>query len=707
MARLPEGSLEREQLETLLTEATANLRDGTTLLDYEDRVLYTLLSHTDLVGLASLPIFNDQLESASFYYSVETLLADAMQHTDNRLGSEGANAFATLLIDYAHTMGLDLAGFEDALRERLVERFTAGEMFDEIDIANTGRFLTTVLDSFIESSELGSSVPEDAQGVFRIGGKALIAGDDMSPRILDGSEGDDVLLGTGELHEVHQGFAGDDLLYGAGGRDLIRGGTGDDCLLGGQGDDVLMGGQGNDRLEDGFGTDRLSDAGGDDAYYLLDDGEMDTVFDADGEGRLYLGGIQLTGGFSVNGSASHFSDGVHTYRQVGGDLVIDDTVTLRDWSPGDLGIVLDGAPIPPEPNLVIGSDASETGATLEGTEGDDAIYGLGGDDDLNGGLGNDQLYGGNGSDWLSATPGDDLLDGGPGDDVLISGIDQDILLGGSGTDFLSAGDGRDRLEGGTDDDILAAGAGDDLLAGGDGNDRLYGDGTFEPLDRSWSVSESTSPDGLVISVMFDQVVGTANSTADGDDMLSGGDGDDDLLGGGGDDWLAGDSGDDYLDGGYGNDHLDGGEGNDALHGDAKLGSAREAGGMDLLSGGPGNDWLEGGYGADQLDGGDGNDELHGDYLDDPILGGNDLLSGGAGDDLLLGGAGDDAIYGGDGSDRADAGNGDDRLWGGAGSDTLLGDAGADLLHGGYDDRLWERIRAAIKDTADAMRGAQR
>jgi Ca2+-binding RTX toxin-like protein len=688
VAALPDDDPGRVQFKTLIKELGDNIRIGADSDEPAGRILGLLIGSFDWVSLASIPIINSALDHKAFTTKIEVLLADAMSHTDNKLGAEGVNAFASLLIDYAKTVGVELEEIDDGLRDRLVNRFAEGIMFDEINVAGMSRLLTTVLDTLLPGG-IDPATPVNSDGFFQIGGNALIAGVDTSPHSLFGSDGNDILLGQSTVTEVFYGNGGDDLMFGGPGVDFIIGGPGNDWLVGGDHDDELAGGADDDRLEDGPGRDKMYGGTGFDTYVLADDGEMDTIVDEDGLGVILFDGDELHGGTSVDGSSTHFSDGVHDYRIEGTDLVIDDTVTVRDWQPGQLDIALGGAPTPPELNLIIGSEGSDSGETLSGTDGDDAIYGLGGDDDLSGGLGDDQLFGGLGDDWLAATPGNDLLDGGDGNDVLISGIGHDRLLGGNGDDFLSAGDGNDRLDGGADTDVLAAGAGNDILYGGDGDDRLYGDGTLEPLNRNWSVSETLDADGLVISVVFDQTVGAATSAADGSDLIHGGGGDDVLIAGGGDDQLFGDAGNDYLDGGAGHDLLDGGDGDDSLHGDARLGATRESDGMDSLSGGAGNDWLEGGYGNDLLDGGDGNDELHGDYLDDPLVGGHDLLDGGAGDDLLLGGAGNDTIYGGPGIDRVDAGHGDDRVWGGSGADTLLGDAGDDLLHGeGGDDLIY-------------------
>ena len=76
-----------------------------------------------------------------------------------------------------------------------------------------------------------------------------------------------------------------------------------------------------------------------------------------------------------------------------------------------------------------------------------------------------------------------------------------------------------------------------------------------------------------------------------------------------------------------------------------------------------------------------------------VLGGNDLLSGGAGRDKLMGEAGDDSLEGGDGSDRLYSANNsdnsliiiDDKNTPRAGTDRVDGGAGRDFATiEGYD-----------------------
>ena len=69
----------------------------------------------------------------------------------------------------------------------------------------------------------------------------------------------------------------------------------------------------------------------------------------------------------------------------------------------------------------------------------------------------------------------------------------------------------------------------------------------------------------------------------------------------------------------------------------------------------------------------------------PVLAGDDVISGEGGDDNIDGGAGDDELSGGDGNDSIQGGYGDDMVSGGAGNDTVDGGWGSDLVMGGDGD----------------------
>ncbi len=137
-------------------------------------------------------------------------------------------------------------------------------------------------------------------------------------------------------------------------------------------------------------------------------------------------------------------------------------------SASDAGATVVGTP---GDDFICGTNGNDT---IDGRSGDDIIYGRGGRDTLLGRDGDDQLIGGKGRDLISGHKGDDILSGGAAGDTLKGGAGNDELTGGGGNDKLKAGSGQDRLVGGKGNDLLNGGRGDDLLSGGAGQDTLGG-----------------------------------------------------------------------------------------------------------------------------------------------------------------------------------------------------------------------------------------
>jgi VCBS repeat-containing protein len=178
---------------------------------------------------------------------------------------------------------------------------------------------------------------------------------------LQGTEGDDVLEGTG-LNDRISGLAGVDDLWGGRGDDVLNGGDGVDALVGEDGDDVLSGGAGDDWLGGGNGSDR---------YLLEPDGGIDVVSD-DGDDWLsyrawYYTSIGIAGLSdldvrSMYGGQWYWSD---TSGEGGENVVVAETLEgLRDslaesypWVYEQFDqLVQDGAiryvePLPPLPEI--------------------------------------------------------------------------------------------------------------------------------------------------------------------------------------------------------------------------------------------------------------------------------------------------------------------------------------------------------------------
>jgi Ca2+-binding RTX toxin-like protein/GH24 family phage-related lysozyme (muramidase) len=558
------------------------------------------------------------------------------------------------------------------------------------------------------------------------------------------------LGGSPEQVLVSLSVLGGDPIQGGAHSELLLGDISHDILVGGGGDDVLVGGQGKDVYvyNSGDGQDTIFDSDSD----ISGNG----VSDGDRQGLVVFDHHLLAGGVKKQSEGVYKSlDGQITYQRSGSDLVVNGTLTIKEWQEGQFGIrlkELPDDPEAPEENAVgreykridhyvqVGVNAdgqpimapvfvdffddgpnNSSDSSLVPPIGDEnnAISALGGNDFVSTGSGNDFINGGAGNDSLNSGGGADTLFGGNGDDSLVAGAGDDWLRGGMGNDGLSGGDDKDQLFGEEGDDSLNGGKGNDRLVGGTGKDTLDGEAgddyvTVDGPDVTSEASEQVAVGGTGSDV----VIGGA-----GRDWLFGDTQDHSEIDLHGDDWIDGGAGDDGgdlehgLQGGGGSDTLFGGEGNDWLFGDGpnNPGIPWNAAydGKDYLDGGTGDDELAGGGDDDILVGGLGNDHLFGDNTYPAGVTGNDVLYGDDGDDglqgmdgndVLFGGTGDDILWGDDpnepsatGDDFLDGGEGIDFLVGGTGTDIVLGGDGDDTLYAGkYDD--------PHADEADILRG---
>ena len=227
---------------------------------------------------------------------------------------------------------------------------------------------------------------------------------------IEGSEGDDVILGTSCGDDI-AGGAGNDNIDARGGDDVVAGGNGDDHIVAGDGDDTVLAGHGNDIVFGGAGNDTISGGAGDDRLY--GDAGDDTIFGDAGADMLFGGA-----------GADILDGGMGDDRLEGGE--------------GD-DLLIDGS----------GRDGNFGGA------GDDRVVAaLDGDDDIHdGGEGHDTI------DYSRTASGVTIdLDGGGasglevGDDTIAS---FEAAIGGSGDDHITAS----RLHA----TILTGGEGDDVF----------------------------------------------------------------------------------------------------------------------------------------------------------------------------------------------------------------------------------------------------
>ncbi len=277
--------------------------------------------------------------------------------------------------------------------------------------------------------------------------------------IIDGTEGDDILVGIPNRHNILSGY---------GGNDHITAGNIGDHLYGGTGNDVLIGGAGNDFLQGGEGADQLSGGGGHDVadYSDSDAGVNVNLTTGTGTGG-YAQGDTLSGILDVNGS------------------------TFNDTLTGDAG-----------------------NNTLDGGAGDDKLYGLDGNDTLIGGAGADVLNGGNGYDIASyetATAAVTVSIGGgatAGDAVGDTFLSIERIKGSNFNDTIGVGDNTIHdFEPGKGDDYVYGNTYQDInyyINFGDGNDTIshYGGADnviFGSGISSNSASVSASGQDLILN----------------------------------------------------------------------------------------------------------------------------------------------------------------------------------------------------------------
>jgi Ca2+-binding RTX toxin-like protein/dienelactone hydrolase len=241
---------------------------------------------------------------------------------------------------------------------------------------------------------------------------------------IDAGAGNDLLVGNAGTDALFGG-PGNDILLGGLDSDYLEGGAGNDALRGGADDDILVGGAGGDYLLGGAGADRYEFAAGHGS---------DIVVDADGAGSLWFEGLPISGGKKVDESYWISDDGRFGFTLVpngsgGQDLIVShgtslDKITIRDWQPSELGILLDttAAPMPQTPNTIVG-------VAGEGTRGDQIVATSA----------NDHVVGTSVHDVIVGEAGDDRIEAGAGGDVILGGFGRDRVYGGEGNDAIRGG----------------------------------------------------------------------------------------------------------------------------------------------------------------------------------------------------------------------------------------------------------------------------
>ncbi|MBF0193452.1 MAG: hypothetical protein HQL71_02800, partial [Magnetococcales bacterium] len=204
-------------------------------------------------------------------------------------------------------------------------------------------------------------------------------------------------------------------------------------------------------------------------------------------------------------------------------------------------------------------DDTNSGDTINGTNGSNWISGTNDDDTINGNGGHDIIFGRDGDDVINGNDGHDIILGNDGDDLIKGGDGHDYISGGNGNDTMHGDDGNDRIIGRDGDDTIYGGDGNDHLDGNDGNDHLDGNDGNDTLHGHDGNDTINGNDGN------DRIEGGR-----GDDVITGGDGNDRIVAGKGDDTILGGDGNDRINAGEGNDIIDGGSNHDTLELSGKI-----------------------------------------------------------------------------------------------------------------------------------------
>jgi Ca2+-binding RTX toxin-like protein len=282
---------------------------------------------------------------------------------------------------------------------------------------------------------------------FQVGGRIPFT---ISTKI-DGSAGNDTLLGGAEA----DGFRGGP------GNDHLEGGAGDDALMGGADADVILGGAGLDGVDyhdkSAGIVASLDGVAGNDG----EPGEGDTI-GIDIEGLAGGGGDDILIGNDVDNYLYGCAGKDSLYGLSGNDQLAGES----DAPPYGT------AAMPPSSVWAFCAVPSLAADLLVGGDGVDTVtYSWHKDSvvaDLDSAVGDDG----------SAGEGDTIL----GVEGLVGGEDDDVLEGNDGPNYLNGQAGNDNLYGLADADTLVGYKGDDHLYGGAGADLLYGDDGADQCD---------------------------------------------------------------------------------------------------------------------------------------------------------------------------------------------------------------------------------
>lgn len=250
----------------------------------------------------------------------------------------------------------------------------------------------------------------------------------QSNTIVNGTDGDDVILSTGSYTDI----------YGKGGNDIICGGL-SSRIYGSNGNNIITG-SGKSIIYGGKGSNIIFAQAG-----PGNDGTLNST-----EAESGISGVNCDPSSTDPGTSIYGSD-----DGTGNDVLVG----------------------------CAGHDYIKAGNNKT------KIYGYGGIDQLIGGSNTPVIYGNDGDDNILAGPVDTLISGGEGNDYLRGGIGNDSIDAGNGNNSVYSGDGNDRIMGGSGGDELFGENGDDYIDGGGGSNLIDGgpgQNTCQNGDPMWN-----------------------------------------------------------------------------------------------------------------------------------------------------------------------------------------------------------------------------
>ncbi|WP_084324364.1 calcium-binding protein [Hyphomonas polymorpha] len=513
-------------------------------------------------------LISDQPDTAFSLTWISTLLSAAQLGVDRRHANDWLGGWSVFNQQNALAPEDAVFSFQDG--ERRISRAGADPnvfvWWDTVDPTQKTRVEATgtPVQVYADTAVTSLGVRLAGSGTLLVNGEAFtgdvglgvamhIVGSGFSDRLrggdqgndFEGGAGDDLIFG-GDLDDWILGGEGNDTIYtGNGDGDYASGGDGDDRVWMGFGSGVSDGGSGNDLIIDrggndihrgGEGDDDIRDFGGSDVYlYNRGDG-IDSIIDSDGSDttdELRFGNGILPTDVSVRFDSSSDALTLVIGPGEGDEIRLSGQAVRRS---GGLERIVFSNGVIWERSDMLSLAANETGLTVLGTSGADALNGDAGDDVLEGAGGADTLRGGGGSDTYIFSAGD-------GSDVIIdTGFDSDIdvIMFGTG---IAASDVRVARSTNNPNDLLLTfiGSSDSIIVTGhwagpqSGIEQLrFSDGliwTRRDLDRAYLSQAVTTGDDIVVGFGSDDAISGGN----GNDDLSGGKGYDVLNGAGGSD----------------------------------------------------------------------------------------------------------------------------------------------------------------------------